>query len=181
MLRTLAAIVTDDIFIRHKKKHKQKDYMKVECTDKKTFQLIDNGQLLGQLTYKNLFSYKAEITLANSEYYEIKSVGFFGTSIIITKNETEIANLQMNWKGQIVMTFQDGRVFVFKAKGGFHNRYVIENKAEEKLIQFDPKFNWGKFNYNYDISYDKKPEDILFVLLGIYASNYYIAAMSGAI
>ena len=155
--------------------------MKVECTDNKTFQLIDNGRLLGQLTYKNLFSYNAEITLTNSDCYEIKPVGFFGTSIIVTKNETEIANLQMNWKGQIVVTFQDGQEFVFKAKVGFHNKYVIENKAEEKLIQFDPKFNWGKFNYNYDISYDKKPEDILFVLLGIYASNYYIAAMSGQV
>ncbi|GAB2554735.1 hypothetical protein [Spirosoma areae] len=154
--------------------------MKVECTDKKTFQLIDNGGLLGQLTYKSLFSYNAEITLTNSDSYEIKSVGFFGTSIIVTKNEMEIANLQLNWKGQIVVTFQDGQEFIFKAKGVFHNRYVIENKAEEKLIQFDPKFNWGKLHYNYDISYDKKPE-VLFVLLGVYASNYYIAAMSGQV
>ena len=87
----------------------------------------------------------------------------------------------MNWKGQIVVTFQDEQEFVFKAKAVFHNQYVIENKAGEKLIQFDPKFNFGKFNYNYDISYDKKPEDILFVLLGIYASNYYIAAISGQV
>ena len=117
--------------------------MKVECTDKKTFRLTDQAQLLGELTYKNFFSYKAEITLTNSERYEIKPVGFFGTSITVTKNETEIANLKMNWKGQIVMTFQDGQEFVFKAKGVFHNKYVIENKEEEKLIQFDPKFNLG--------------------------------------
>ena len=155
--------------------------MKVECTDKKTFQLIDNGRLLGQLTYKNLFSYNAEITLTNSDCYEIKPVGFFGTSIIVTKNETEIANLQMNWKGQIVVTFQDGQEFVFKAKGTFYNKYIIENKDEEKLLQFDPKFNWSKFDYNYDITYDKKPQDILLVLLGVYASNYFIASMSGAI
>ena len=153
--------------------------MKVECTDNKTFRLTDNEELLGQLAYKNLFSYNAEITLTNSDHYEIKPVGFFGTSITVTKNETEIANLKMNWKGQIVLTFQDGQEFVFKAKGVFHNKYVIENKEEEKLIQFDPKFNWSKFNYNYDISYDKKPQDILFVLLGVYASNYYIAAMAG--
>ena len=86
----------------------------------------------------------------------------------------------MNWKGQIVMTFQDGQEFVFKAKGVFHNKYIIENKEEEELIRFDPKFNWGKFNYNYEISYDKKPQDILFILLGVYAANYYIAVVSGA-
>jgi hypothetical protein len=153
--------------------------MKVECTDNKTFQLIDNGQLLGKLAYKNLFSYYAEITLKNSDCYEIKSVGFFGTSVIVTKNETEIVKLQLNWKGQIIILFQDEQEFVFKPTGVFHNKYVIENKEEEKLIQFDPKFNWGKLQYKYDISYDKKPENILFVLLGIYASNYYISAMSG--
>ncbi|MCU7551377.1 hypothetical protein OCK74_19805 [Chitinophagaceae bacterium LB-8] len=155
--------------------------MKVECNDQKTFRLTEQAHLLGELTYKNFFSYKAEITLTNSERYEIKPVGFFGTSITVTKNETEITDLKMNWKGQIVMTFQDGQEFVFKAKGVFRNKYVIENKEEEELILFDPKFNWGQFNYDYEISYDKKPQDILLVLLGVYASNYYIAVVSGAI
>lgn len=168
----------NDLFLI-KKNHKQENKMRAECTDNKTFQLIDNGHLLGKLIYKSIFSYDAEINLANSECYELKSTGFFGTKITVSKNETEIANMQMNWKGQIVFTFQDGQEFVFKAKGVFHNSYVIENKAEEKLIQFEPKFNWGKFHYNYEISCDKKPENLLFVLIGIYASNYYISAMSG--
>jgi|SRR5690554_3986280 len=155
--------------------------MEAKSTDNKTFQLTDNGQQLGELTYENVFSYKAEIKLTNSDAYDIKSVGIFGTSITVTKNGTEIANLKMNWRGQIVFAFQDGQEFVFKAKGSFLNKYTIENKDGENLIQFDPKFNWSKFNYNYDISYDKKPENILFVLLGVYASNYYIAAMSGQV
>jgi hypothetical protein len=155
--------------------------MRVECTDSKTFRLTDSEHLLGELAYKNLFSYEAEITLTNSDHYDIKSFGFFGTSIAVTKNETETANLKMNWKGQIVMIFQDRQEFVFKAKGVFHNTYVIENKEQEELIRFDPKFNWGKFNYNYEISYDKKPQDILFVLLGVYAANYYIAAVAGSV
>jgi hypothetical protein len=155
--------------------------MRIECTDNKTFRLTANEQFLGELAYKSLFSFKAEITLSNSDHFDIKSVGFFGTSIVVTKNETEIANLKMNWKGQIVMTFQDEQEFVFQAKGVFHNQYVIENKEEEELIRFDPKFNLGKFNYNYDISYHKKPQDILLVLLGIYAANYYIAAVAGSV
>lgn len=155
--------------------------MKVECTDRKTFRLTDNEKLLGELTYKSFFSYNAEITLINADRYEIKPVGLFGTSITVAKNETEVANLKMNWKGQIVIAFPDGQEFVFKAKGVFHNKYVIENKEEEALILFDPKFNWSQFNYNYEISYDQKPRDILLVLLGVYASNYYIAVVSGSI
>ncbi len=59
------------------------------------FHLTENGQLLGELIYKNLF---------------------------------------------------------FKAKGVFHNKYVIQSKDEEEVLQFDPEFNWNRFNYNYDIS-----------------------------
>ena len=154
--------------------------MEAKSTDRKTLQLTDNGQQLGELIYENLSFLKAEIKLTDSEQYEIAPVGIFGTSIAVTKSGTETANLKMNWRGQIVITFQDGQEFVLKAKGFFHNKYILENKDEEKLIQFDPKFNWSKFNYNYHITYDKIPQDILFVLLGVYASNYYIASMSGA-
>lgn len=100
--------------------------MEIKCIDKKTFQLTDNRQSVGQLTYKSLFSYNAEITLKNSDHYKIKPVGFFGTSIAVTKNKTEIANLKMNWKGQIVITFQDGQEFIFKTKGLFLNKYIVE-------------------------------------------------------
>jgi hypothetical protein len=154
--------------------------MEAKSTDKKTLQLTENGQQLGELIYESLFSLKAEIKLANSDLYKVYPVGVFGTSITVTKNGTEIAILKMNWHGQIVFTFQDGQEYILKAKGVFHNKFIIENKDQEKLIQFDPKFNWSKFDYNYDITYDKKPQDVLLVLLGVYASNYFIASMSGA-
>lgn len=154
--------------------------MEATSTDRKTFQLTENEHLLGELIYENLFFLTADIKLTSSELYQIKPVGFFGTSITVTRNGTELANLKMNWRGQIVFTFQDGQEFALKAKGVFHNKYILENKDGEMLIQFDPKFNWSKFHYNYDITYDKKPQDILLVLLGVYASNYFIASMSGA-
>ncbi len=155
--------------------------MKIACTDNKVFRLTDDESLLGELTYKNLFSYQAEITLPDSGHYAIKALGFFGTSITVTKNEMEIANLKMNWKGHIVMSFQDGREFIFKAKGFLHNQYVLENQQGEEIIQFIPSFNWAKFNYNYEITSTGKVQDILLVLLGTYAANYYIAAAAGSV
>lgn len=155
--------------------------MEAKSTDKKTFKLTDNGQTIGELKYESLFSHKAQIKLTNAEIYDIKPVGIFGTYIAITRNGIEIASLKINWRGQIVFTFQDGQEYIFKAKGTFLNKYTIDNKEGENIILLDPKFNWSKFNYNYDISYDKKPQDILFILLSVYASNYFIASMSGAI
>lgn len=155
--------------------------MEAKSTDKKTFQLAENGQKLGELHYESLFSHRAQIKLTNADTYDIKPVGVFGTSITVTKNGAEIANLKMNWRGQIVFAFQDGQEFVFKAKGAFLNKYTIDNKDGENIILLDPKFDWSKFNYSYNISYDKKPQDILFILLSVYASNYFIASMSGVI
>jgi hypothetical protein len=154
--------------------------MEAKSTDQKTFQLRENGQLLGELIYGSLFSQKTEIKLTNADRYDIKPMGVFSTSIAVTKNGAEIVKLTMNRRGQIVFTFQDGQEFVFKAKGAFLNKYIIENKEEEKLISLDPQFNWSKFSYNYDILYEKRPQDILFVLLGIYAANDFIASMSGS-
>lgn len=147
--------------------------------DKKTFQLTDDKEQLGELIYKNLSFLKASIKLENSDVYDIEPVGFFNTSIIVSKNGIEIANLKMNWSGQIVLTFKDKQEYLFKVKGLFSNTFTIENKNSELLIQFHPRFSWSKFNYSYDIAYEKK-QDTLFVLLGVYASNYFIASMSGA-
>lgn len=154
--------------------------MEAKSIDKKTFQLVENEQLLGELVYENIFLSKAEIRFPNLETYQIKPVGIFKTNTVVTKNEIEIANLKMNWRGQIVIAFKDGQEFVLKGKGMFYSKYVIENKDQEKLIQFDPKFNWKKFCYNYSITFDKKPEDILLILLGVYASNYIIGSLSGS-
>ncbi|NTS41437.1 hypothetical protein HRG84_11020 [Flavisolibacter sp. BT320] len=154
--------------------------MEANSTDNKTFQLTDNGQLLGELVYENIFHMKAAIRLANSDTYAIKPVGLFGTSLMVSKEGEEIADLKMNWRGQIIISFQNGQEFVFKAKGMFHNHYLIENKEGEKLVQYDPKFNWKKFHYNYVLTYDKTPSDSLLLLLGVYAANYFIASMSGA-
>ncbi len=154
--------------------------MIANSTDKKTFQLAENDKLLGELIYENLFFLKASIKLTNTEVYDIKPVGFFGTSISITQNDIEIANLKMNWSGQIVIAFQDGQEYVFKAKGLLASTFSVENKDKELIIHFTPKFNWSKFNYSYDIEYSKNTQDVLLILLGVFASNYIIATMSGA-
>ena len=154
--------------------------MEANSTDRKTFQLTKDGHLAGELIYENLFRFTAEITLDNSESYHIRPVGFFGTSISVTKDESEVVNLKMNWRGQIVFSFQDGREFVLKSKGFFNNVFTLENSDELMLIQFAPRFDWSKFNYNYSISYEEKTPDILLTILGVYACNYLITAMSGS-
>ncbi len=156
-------------------------HMQVKCTDKKTFELASGEKALGVLTYKNTISLKADLDITGSGKYEIRPQGIFGTSINVTKNGSETAVLKMNWKGQVVLNFQYGSEYILKSKGFFQNVYVLENDMGEKLLQFEPKFNWSKSTYSYTISYDKEPRDILLVMLALYAANYFIATMTGNI
>lgn len=154
--------------------------MKAECINQRTFELTDNERLVGTLIYPSIFSYDAEIELPNSDCYSIRSDGFFGTSVKVTKNNIELANLRMNWKGQIVITMHNGEEFLFRNTGVFYSKFVIENNETEKLVQFDPGLNWSKLNYNYTIE-TMKPQDSLFLLLGLYVSNYYVASTLGLV
>jgi hypothetical protein len=151
--------------------------MKIQCTDKKTFELTDSSEKLGHIIYEGLFSFKAN-AIVGSDNYEITPIGIFSTTISVTTNETEVANLKMNWKGHIIISFRDEQEFILKATGTFLNKFVLEDKDQQKLMLFNPDFNWAKFSYNYSVSYDKKPQDILLVLLATYAANYYVASMS---
>lgn len=154
--------------------------MKAECINQRTFELTDNERLVGTLIYPSIFSFDAEIELPNSDRYLIRSDGFFGTNIKVTRNHVELANLRMNWKGQIVITMHNGQEFLFRNTGIFNNKFVIENNEMEKLVQFDPSLNWSKQNYNYTIE-NMKQQDSLFLLLGLYVSNYYVASTLGLV
>ncbi len=158
--------------------------MEAKSIDKKTFQLTDKGQLLGEIIYENLFLLKATINITDAAAYKIKPVGFFNSSIAVTKDETNIANISLGWNGQIVIALQDGKEYMLKLNNIFSNKYILENKHKESLLQIESKFNWRLFQYTYDISYNvecqDKANDTLLVLLSIYSVNYFIATMSGA-
>jgi hypothetical protein len=75
-----------------------------------------------------------------------------------------------NWKGHIIISFQKGQEFILKATGTFLTKYVLEDQDRQKVMLLNPDFNWAKFSYNYSISYAKKPQDILLVLLATYSA-----------
>ena len=158
--------------------------MNANSKDRKTFQLSDNDQLLGELMYDTPFYLKAEIKMPNTETYKLEPVGFFGTNVAVTKDGNKIASLFMSWNGKIMIIFQDEREYALKLSGLFQNQMILENKYQEKVFQLEPKFNWRDFYRTYDIDYDitnaNEPKDNLLLLLGLYAANYFIATISGA-
>ena len=153
--------------------------MKIQRSDKRCYELTEGSERLGRIIYKGLFSFKASAIVGDASY-TITPKGIFNTSISVTRDGMEVAKMKMNWKGHIFISFQNGREFVFKATGSFLTRYVLEDKDQQKIMFLNPDFIWSTFSYNYDISYDNAPPDILLVLLAAYSANYYVAAMSAA-
>jgi hypothetical protein len=151
--------------------------MQIQSTDKKTLELTDGSKKLGHITYHGLFSYKAN-ALAGNASYEILPKGVFSTSISVTRDGSEVANMKMSWKGHIIISLENGQEFILKATGTFLNKYVLEDKDQQKILLLDPSFNWSTFNYSFNISYDNRPQDILLVLLAVYSASYTIAVMS---
>jgi hypothetical protein len=159
--------------------------MEANSTNNKSFQLTEDGSQLGELVYENSFTQmKAEIKLPNSEVYKILPAGFFGTSITVTKDGNKFAKLSMSWDGKIIITFQDNREYALKLKGIFQSEVFLENSNKENIMYFKPHFNWTDTRLNHTITYDIKngneSKDYLLTLLGIYATNYFIATISGA-
>ncbi|MFZ1789967.1 MAG: hypothetical protein WAT92_16740 [Saprospiraceae bacterium] len=158
--------------------------MTANSIDKKTFQVSDNDQFLGELIYENLFYQKAQIKMANSTMYQIKPVGIFQTSIAINQNEAEVAQLVMNWSGEIVISFTDHRAYVMKMNQFYFGKYILENKSQEKILQIEPQFDWRSFHNQKDINYhiteNDHAKDPLLLLLCVYATNFFISSASGA-
>jgi len=151
--------------------------MKIQCTDTRTFELIDGSEKLGQIHYDSVFSYKANAT-AGDDHYKITPTGIFSTTISVAQHGAEVVAMQMNWKGNIILSFKNGHEYRLKATGIFANKYVVEDKDQQPILLLEPDFNWSKFSYNYNISYNHKPQDLLLILLATYSANYYISAMS---
>ncbi len=152
--------------------------MEIKCTDNKTFALTDGSQELGHMSYDCLFTHRAVATIGD-EHFEIDTVGIFSSTISVTQQGKEVASLQMGWKGEIIISLERGGEFVLKPSGFFKSSYILADADQQQVLVLVPDFNWKKFHYNYIVSYDNKPEDILLVLLAAYSVNYYVAAMSG--
>jgi len=152
--------------------------MKIQCTDRKTFVLSNESGELGQIIYDGVFTFKAKAMISD-DHYKFTPIGIFSTTIDVTQRGREIATMAMSWQGHIIISFRNGQEYRVKATGPFLNKYVLEDKNNRKLMLLDPDIQWVNLSYNFSVSYEEKPEDILMVLLAIYAAIFFMTASTG--
>jgi hypothetical protein len=152
------------------------------------FSLTKGASTLGELTYKDWFSFESTIVLANKELFHIKPKGLWGTTIELKQAAVTLLHFTMDWKGNIIIStiFQNQpRDFVFKQKGILRNEYVLTDSEHQELLVLQPDFKWKEFDYDYTIqttdAFEDLPSKELLLLVIVHCTNYYIAMMMGVI
>ncbi|MCX6180296.1 MAG: hypothetical protein NT150_00015, partial [Bacteroidetes bacterium] len=80
--------------------------------------------------------------------------------------------LKMNWKGVSTITMENGIEYKIISKGFFKRKYFIENQESKELIEISQKYNWKRWNYEYEIEDREIPQIDLLSLISVYVLNY---------
>jgi hypothetical protein len=154
------------------------EYM-VKSINAKQFCMTKNDKIIGVLKYKNRFSFKAQMTMADASIYTLEPKGFFGNTIELKDNRRVLLSFKQNWKGKIVISavFENfNRQFIFKHKGIFKTGYLLTDKDDYELAGIQPQFKLKKFNYDYIISanvlLDKFDYKEILLLTTIHCANF---------
>jgi hypothetical protein len=159
--------------------------MKITCSDSRVFNLTAaDGTFLGKLEYEKWKSFTASLTTQFAEFYDITTKGFWGTKIVVKKDDNEFAELHMSWRGDIIIDLADDdsdKSYILKSHGLWKNYYELEDRWGNKLLVLRPDFNWKSTYYNYTIEANPDFEvNEMLVLLAVYCSNYLMTMMAAA-
>lgn len=144
-----------------------------------------NGTFLGNLKFESWHSYKASLTTQFAEFYDIKTKGFWGTTVVVMRNDNEFAELKMNWKGNIIIDLTENGVgvdYIVKTNSIWQSQYVLQNRQEQDLLLLIPEYKWSSGHYNFKVEVNPDFQNDVnetLILLAAY-STIYIIMMSGA-
>ena len=152
-----------------------------------SFDVTRNDKFIGRLSYKNWYSFKASVELADNSTYQIEEKGFWGTTIELKHNEKLLLNFKMNWNGDIIIQTYFDRAeadYVFKHKGFLKESYVLLDRKGTELLVMKPDLNWRKLNYNYQLTttneFDEFSNSKILLFTVLHCANYYVSAAGSA-
>lgn len=169
--------------------------MKAIAEDSKSIVFYEESHLVLKLVYAGRFSHKASIIDAENQVYEIDAVNFWKTRFEIRLNQQCLFTIKKKWgKTAEISTNKDStrNILLFKHKGFFKFRYVIQDKDDRELVVVKSKFRWKGFRHDYDIevsdSMRRKANHLVILGIMVYLVRNFQrkhagggAAMGGAI
>ena len=144
------------------------------------FVLFDeNQQHLGKIEYQKWYSFDTKISTPQGNS-TVKMEGFWKSKIVqYDQNNKEITNVKQTWTG-FIFKKENSQEFLLSWKGFWGNRFVLMDPYKRELITFEMKFEWKKFNSNYEIKIADGVEfSNDFILLIIHCINYQMMIAAG--
>lgn len=146
--------------------------MKAITEDSKNIVFYEGNQMVVKLVYSGRFSKKASLIDAENHVYEIVAVDFWKKKFEIRHNQQCLLKMKKKWNGNAEISTNRNSVsdiLVFKHKGFWNSRYVIQDKDERELAAVRSTFRWKGFRYDFDIEVTDslKRKDNHYVILGL--------------
>jgi hypothetical protein len=150
------------------------------------FKLTSNSLNIGELIYKNWYSFSAEILMTDGTKYMLEPKGFWDAKIELKDDSRTLAEFKMGWNGIIIKTFFKGKeeTFLLKLKGLLSKKFVLLDTENEELMVAEANFKWSKLNFEYNIEtssiFDNFDNKELMLLTVLHCINYYVTITAAA-
>lgn len=164
--------------------------MKAITEDSRTIIFTDDHRTVGKLVYAGRLSGKAQIINEENQVFEIVSLDFWKRSFEIRMNGKPLMSFKKKWTGttHIKTSMGAGETeYIFKHKGFFRSRYVLQDNDDRDMAVVSAKFQWKGFKYDFGIeisdSLKRRQSCFLLIALSVYLSKESIkqSASAGAV
>ncbi len=139
----------------------------------------ENHEHLGKLKYEKWFSFDAHITTAKSDS-TIKMEGFWNSRMVqYNQNNQELLYVKQNWTG-FAFKRNNEILFFLEWRGFLGSKMVLLDQNKSEVLTVETRFDWKKFNSDYQIQYEEHQNfDPDFLLLIIHCVNYQVMITAG--
>lgn len=128
--------------------------MKAITADSKSIVFYERNHIVLKVVFAGRFSNKASIIDADNHIFSIAPIGFWKTKMEVRHNHQCLFSIKKKWNGNVEISANKDSVssrLLFKHKGFFKFRYIIQDKDDRELAVVRSKFRWKGFRHDYEI------------------------------
>lgn len=149
-----------------------------------------NSEPICKINFENIYSSTASFEY-NDNKYSIKANNIWQTKFDIFKSNSDIGDIDYNWKGEIIIRLKNKdeitKHFILKNKSIFNFKFELRDFLTNHLWTITPIWSWKGFKYNFAIisepgfsEEENRVEEIELLVAAIYAVNLYMQNAAAA-
>lgn len=151
-----------------------------QSKDSKVYQLFQEENLLGTLTYPKWYSSNAELqTNAYSNLSFVKE-SFWDGLLVLKDGETVLLDMKLGWSGLYINTYFSGQEqrYVLNTGSLLNYKFSLQDMEGHDQLSILVKFSFKNFKTFYELQVNEKlissaERDVL-TLAALHGVNYYL-------